>query len=316
MKGIAMITTVTLNPAIDRTVIVDTFTFGAVNRVGSSREDMGGKGINVVRILRALGSDALATGFVGSRNISHVKALLARDEIPHDLVPVDAPTRINTKLLELQSRTTTDINEAGFSVSQTEMTELNDRIRHYATLSDFVVFSGSVPKDVPASIYRDLIEQVSNQSKAVLDADGELLMNGLAAHPYLIKPNIHELENALGRRLATHTAIVKAARELIEQYQIVHVLISMGGDGAILVNRDQALHAAPLKVDVKGTVGAGDSMLAGFVHSLAEGRTTHEALACATACGALAVSKEGTEAFSRNEVVELAAKVDIQPIEI
>jgi len=310
-----MITTVTLNPAIDRTVIVDTFTYGAVNRVGSSREDMGGKGINVVRILRALGSDALATGFVGSRNISRVEALLARDEIPHDLVPVDAPTRINTKLLELQSRTTTDINEAGFTVSPAEMDLLSERIRHYASLSAFVVFSGSVPKGVPVSIYRDLIDLVSKQSNAVLDADGELLLNGLAAHPTIIKPNIHELENALGRRLSTHAEIVSAARELIEQYQIVHVLISMGGDGAILVNRDQALHAAPLKVDIKGTVGAGDSMLAGFVHSLSEGRTAHEALACATACGALAVSKEGTEAISRNEVVELTARVDIQPIE-
>ncbi len=309
-----MITTVTLNPAIDRTVIVDTFTYGSVNRVGSTREDMGGKGINVVRILRALGSDALATGFVGSRNISHVKALLARDEIPHDLVPVDAPTRINTKLLELSTRTTTDINEAGFTVSTTEMAQLSDRIRHYAALSDFVVFSGSVPRGVSTTIYRDLIDLVSAQSHAVLDADGELLLNGLAARPFLIKPNIHELENALGRQLTTQAEIVKAARELIAQFQIVHVLISMGGDGAILVNRDQALYAAPLKVDVKSTVGAGDSMLAGFVHSLAENRTVREALACATACGALAVSKEGTEAFSRTEVVDMAARVDIQTI--
>ena len=112
-----MITTVTLNPAIDRTIVVNQFEYGSVNRVAANREDIGGKGINVARILLALGSNARAVGFIGKSNYPQVEALLKADEIPAEFVFVDAPTRINTKLLESTTHTTTDINEAGFTVS-------------------------------------------------------------------------------------------------------------------------------------------------------------------------------------------------------
>jgi len=113
-----MITTVTLNPAIDRTVVVEKFAFGEVNRVQSVREDMGGKGINVARILKALGSETKATGFIGHSNIGHVRSLLEQDGLNTDLIEIDAATRTNTKLIETTSRSTTDINEAGFQSMQ------------------------------------------------------------------------------------------------------------------------------------------------------------------------------------------------------
>lgn len=309
-----MITTVTLNPAIDRTIVVDQFEFGSVNRVQSVREDMGGKGINVARILIALGSSVSAIGFMGENNLGHVQTLLQRDAIPTDFVLVPAATRLNTKLIESRSRTTTDINEAGFTVSDQDLAAMKSKISQTASQSDYIVFSGSVPKGLPVDIYRDLIGLVASPCKAVLDADGALLLAGLQARPYLIKPNIHELESALGRSLETPQAIVAAARDLIAQYQITYVLISMGGDGSILVTADQALFAAPLKVEVRGTVGAGDSMLAGFVHCLAERCDLAQTLAWATACGALAVSKVGTEAFSREDVEALAGQVKISTL--
>lgn len=309
-----MITTITLNPAIDRTVVVENFVFGEVNRVRSSREDMGGKGINVARVLQSLGTKSLAAGFVGARNFGHVQNLLDRDGIDYDLVQVPAETRQNTKLIESSSRVTTDINEAGFSVSDENLDRLKTAICSYAAQSDYMVFSGSTPSGLAASIYQELIALLPASCKAVLDADGELLLQGLAAHPFLIKPNIHELENALGRALESHDDIVGAARGLIGKYDINYVLVSMGGSGSILVTRDNALHAPALPVDVKGTVGAGDTMLAGFIHSLATGQTDLEALACATACGALAVSKEGTEAISKSEMITLAKQVQITVI--
>lgn len=309
-----MITTVTLNPAIDRTIVVEKFEYGAVNRVSSVREDMGGKGINVARILQSLGSEAKAIGFIGSRNLGHVQTLLERDAIPTDFVQIPAATRLNTKLLESSTHTTTDINEAGFPVDKVHLEAIRQLIRTYAGQSEYVVFSGSVPVGLPANIYRDLISLVTPVSKAVLDADGELLLTGLESHPTLIKPNIHELERALGRPLPSHTAIVSAARDLIQEYGITYVLVSMGGDGSILVTRADAWFAAPVPVTVRGTVGAGDSMLAGFIHCLAAGLPDTQALAWATACGALAVSKEGTEAFDRSAVIELAATVSIIPV--
>ena len=309
-----MITTVTLNPAIDRTIIVNNFEYGSVNRVASSREDIGGKGINVARILLALGSDAKAIGFIGRNNYPQAQALLKADAIPTEFISIDAPTRINTKLLETSTHTTTDINEAGFAVSGKEIEAVRRLILDYAEKSTFLVFSGSVPRGLPSSIYREMIETMPSHCKVALDADGLLLMEGLKASPFLIKPNIHELESALGRTLTSHQEIVDAAAGLILLYGISYVLVSMGGDGSILVTADQALFASPLPVDVRGTVGAGDSMLAGFIHGLSSGCDLQTALSRATACGALAVSQEGTQAFEKDDVEKLASMVSITQI--
>lgn len=308
-----MISTITLNPAIDRTVVVDTFEFGAVNRVQSVREDMGGKGINVARILISLGSAAKAIGFIGRQNLGHVKNLLERDQISTDFVEIDAATRTNTKLIEDASRTTTDINEAGFTVSAAEIEAIEQKIDELSLVSQFMVFSGSIPKGLPTDFYQDLISRVQKPCMSVLDADGALLLEGLKASPSVIKPNIHELESALGVKLDSESAIVAASRQLISKYGIRYVLVSMGGDGSILVTADQAYFAEPLEVEVRGTVGAGDSMLAGFIHCLAQETPLETALSWATACGALAVSKIGTETFSKSEVEEMAGKVIIRP---
>jgi len=310
-----MITTVTLNPAIDRTIVVNQFEYGSVNRAASSREDIGGKGINVARILLALGSPSKAVGFIGKTNYPQALSLLHNDAIPTEFVIIDAPTRTNTKLLESSTHTTTDINEAGFTVSAQELEAIMQLISSCADQSAFIVFSGSVPKGLTTSIYREMIEKLPENCKAALDADGILLMEGLKAEPFLIKPNIQELESALGRTLGSNREVVDAANDLIRQYNVTYVLVSMGGNGSILVTKDQALYASPLSVNVKGTVGAGDSMLAGFIHGLAQSFDIPTTLAWATACGALAVSQEGTQAFEKSDVEKLAAMVLISIID-
>jgi 1-phosphofructokinase len=306
-----MITTVTLNPAIDRTIVVEKFAFGSVNRIASVREDMGGKGINVARILQALGSPVRAVGFIGQDNLETSQTLLRRDNLAADFVRIPAATRVNTKLIEARSQTTTDLNEAGFNVSSAALSALGDKVRACASQSEFMVFSGSIPQGAPADIYQRLISLCGATCRTVLDAEGDFLLAGLQAHPFLIKPNIHELAGALGRTLATVPAVVDAARDLIRAYQVGMVLVSMGGEGSILITAEQALLADSLKVEVRGTVGAGDSMLAGFVHGLSTHQTLRQALALATVCGGLAVSKVGTESFTRSEVLELINQVHI-----
>ncbi|MEI8198585.1 MAG: 1-phosphofructokinase [Eubacteriales bacterium] len=309
-----MITTVTLNPAIDRTIIVNQFEYGSVNRVATSREDIGGKGINVARILLALGTSSRAVGFIGRTNYPQALTLLQKDAIPTEFIFIDAPTRTNIKLLESSTHTTTDINEAGFAVSEQDLEAVMQLVSSFADQSTFIVFSGSVPKGLDSSTYRKMIEKLPPHCKVALDAEGMLLMESLKAEPFLIKPNIHELESALGRTLGSNTEVVGAANDLIRLYNITYVLVSMGGNGSILVTKDQALYAAPLSVNVKGTVGAGDSMLAGFIHGLAQGFDIPASLAWATACGALAVSQEGTQAFEKSDVEKLAALVLISAI--
>ena len=307
-----MITTITLNPAIDRTIILDSFQHGSVNRVKSVREDMGGKGINVAKVLQSLGQDACATGFIGEKNSKYVQSLLMDEKLKNDFIIVEGQTRLNTKIVEISTKLTTDINEIGFHISQEQLGSLEELIVKYAKQSELLVFSGSIPQGMPSDIYNRLLSIAAPFTKTALDADGAILLEGLKASPYIIKPNIHELENAISRKLNTHEEIKEAARELIRDYNIGYVLVSMGGDGSILVSRDQALFAKALKVEVKSSVGAGDSMLAGFIYGLMnQDFKLNEALAYATACGALAVGQEGTQTLKKEDVVSLIKQVEI-----
>lgn len=307
-----MITTVTLNPAIDRTIILDSFKHGAVNRVKNVREDIGGKGINVTKVLESLDHTSLATGFIGQENSKYVQSLLTSEQVISDFVIVEGKTRLNTKIVEKDTRLTTDINELGFHISKEQLTSIKELIIKHAKQSEMLVFSGSIPQGVESDIYFELLNIAAPYTKTVLDADGVFLLEGLKASPYIIKPNIHELESAISRKLNSNSEIKDAARELIRDYGIKYILVSMGGDGSILVSADEALFAKALKVDVKSSVGAGDSMLAGFIYGLTNKTfTVEKALAYATACGALAVSQEGTQTFKKEDVESLVKKVEI-----
>ena len=308
-----MITTVTLNPAIDKTIVLEHFEYGSVNRAQSVREDMGGKGINVAKVLNSLGCDTCAIGFLGESNFENVRSLLRNEKLDTEFIKIMGNTRTNTKIIETSTKTTTDINEAGFRVSATHIEMIKALIKKYAEKSKYLVFSGSVPTGTDADLYLELMNSVADISglKTVLDAEGELLLAGLKAKPFAIKPNLFELESALNQKLDSHSKIVTAAQLMIREYQVNSVLVSMGGDGSILVTEDQSFFAKALKVDVKGTVGAGDSMLAGYLFGLAGRGGLKEALAWATVCGALAVSKEGTQSFGKGDAEVLLSDVEI-----
>ncbi|HHX59865.1 MAG TPA: 1-phosphofructokinase [Epulopiscium sp.] len=307
-----MITTITLNPAIDRTIILDSFHHGSVNKIKSVREDIGGKGINVTKVLKSLGDNSCAIGFIGEKNSKYVGDLLKDEQLISDFIKVEGKTRLNIKIVEMDTKITTDINEIGFEVYEAQLTSLKALIVKYAQESEMLAFSGSIPQGLPSDIYFELLSIAGKYTKTVLDADGVFLLEGLKASPYIIKPNIHELENALSRKLSTHEEIKKAARELIYNYKIKYVLISMGGDGSILVSENKAIFAKALKIEVKSSVGAGDSMVAGFIYGMtSEDCTTSKALAYATACGALAASQEGTQTFEKEDVEKLVKKVEL-----
>ena len=309
-----MITTVTLNPAIDKTILIGRLNVGSVNRLESAREDIGGKGINVAKLLHNLDTKTQATGFIGKTNKKQVFEMLDHEGLKYHFVEVDAPTRTNTKVVELEVGETTDLNEPGFSVTSEQFEALKRTILTMAQESSYIVFSGSVPKGLDSSTYYDLVQLVKSKTLTALDADGPLLMEGLKAGPSLIKPNIHELEAAFDVSLTTDREVIGLCKKLIEDYGIQMILVSMGGDGSLLVTRFDVYKAKPIKVQVKSTVGAGDSMLAGFLYGLDKGLSKEEALAFATACGTLAVTKEGTQTFSMEEVLEMMDKVDIDQV--
>ncbi|MDN5351298.1 MAG: 1-phosphofructokinase [Clostridiales bacterium] len=296
-----MITTVTLNPAIDKTMTFDHFEPGEINRASAVREDMGGKGINVAKLLSHLDIPITAIGFIGSQNANYVHTLLKDSVFKKDFVAINALTRTNIKLVDLSKSETTDINDPGFMVSENDIQILFDKLALYAEQSDYLILSGSAPTGTPKTLYRDMIRQFNEYTRIVVDAEGELLVQALEASPFLIKPNLHELENALGKPLKTDAEIIEECKRLIERYRLTYILVSMGGDGSLLVSADEAWKALPIRVPVKSTVGAGDSMVAGFIYGLVSFDDPSKALAYGAACGALAVGKSGTEAFEKSE---------------
>lgn len=308
-----MITTITLNPAIDKTIVVENFNLNSVNRVKHVYEDFGGKGINVSKVLNCLNAKNVAIGFIGERNYGVVQNLIKKEKLVTDFILIDALTRINTKIVDPINISTTDINEVGFTVQLMQLEQLKVMIRSYSKESDFVVFSGSVCQGISNKDFKEMME-LAKPSKIVLDADRDIFKIGLTCSPYLIKPNIHELEDYLKIKLVTTQEIVNASLKLIEDFNIQYVLVSLGEKGSVLVSKSVSIFASALNVNVVSTVGAGDSMLAGFIYALTQQLSLEDSLKYANCCGGLAVSEVSLGAFKSKNIEEEISKICIEYI--
>jgi 1-phosphofructokinase len=306
-----MITTVSLNPAIDKTILLSDFKHGGVNRITSVREDIGGKGINVAKILNRLKVPVQSCGFIGTKNKRIVLELLASEELSHDFLDIEGMTRTNTKIVELDRIITTDLNEPGFFIEEAQQKEFHTLLCEKAEHSDYIVFSGSIPMGLAPTTYQELILSVRDHAKTILDADGQLLLEGMKSGPYMIKPNLHELETAFEVTLSTKEDILSFCKALLLKYDIQIILVSMGEKGSLLITREECYQAEPIKVDVKSTVGAGDSMIAGMLYGIAHNMPLSQSFAFAAASGTLAVTKEGTQSFSLEELQEMLHHVHI-----
>ena len=258
-----MIYTVTLNPALDKTVEIPSLTIDAVNRITTMRTDPGGKGINVSKVISKLGGKSIASGILGGDTGRAILSALKEMELETCFHFVNGETRTNMKVIDPVSRTNTDINEPGVTVSEEILSGLLKELLEIVREDDIVVISGSMPKGSPKETYFTWTKAFNAKgAKVLLDADGELLKAGLKASPYLIKPNNHELSAFVGRTLETPEELAVTAREIMKEYGIAKVVVSMGGDGALYVTKDESIYAEGLKVPVGSTVGAGDSVVA------------------------------------------------------
>jgi 1-phosphofructokinase len=257
------VATVTLNPAIDRTLTIPNFTAGVVNRVEQERDNAGGKGVNVASALADYGYNVAVTGFLGRDNASSFEDLFARKKIEDRFVRIAGQTRVGIKIMDPVRKQTTDINFPGPAPTGADLDALRDQLA--ALDCPWFVLAGSVPPGVDAAIYRDMMIALKKRgSKVVLDTSGEPLSHAVDAAPSIIKPNIHELEVLVGKSLPTQSAIIEAAHELVAK-GIELVAVSMGKDGACFVTPSAIVIARPPSIEVKSTVGAGDAMVAGIV---------------------------------------------------
>lgn len=305
-----MIITVTLNPAVDKTVGINNCVINSVNRVSSVRLDAGGKGINVSKVILELGGVSKALGFLGGRAGTFIKDYLDDKGIANDFVVVEGETRTNLKIVDPVGQTNTDINEMGPRITAQAIKQLEDKILEAANEQAIIVFSGSAPPNVAPAIYQQWIGEAKLQgAKTILDADGEMMRLGIAAGPYLVKPNIHELERLLDRKITNVDEVVMAARSIMEEYHVEVVVVSMGEKGALFLNKQSAILAEGLAVDVKSTVGAGDSMVAALAYALDREEKFEKAVTLAVAAGTANVMTYGTEPSSYELIAELETKV-------
>lgn len=305
-----MICTVTLNPALDKTVEIESLTVDSVNRITTMRTDPGGKGINVSKVISKLGGKSIATGILGGDTGKAIESALAAMGLETSFRFVDGETRTNLKIIDPVLHTNTDINEPGVTVSEEILRGLLREIAEKLSEGDIVVLSGSLPKGAPKDTYRTWVKAFKEiGAKVILDADGDLLAAGIEASPYLIKPNNHELSKLLGQTLETPAELEKAARDLMEKYGIEKIVVSMGGAGALYVTEKETIYAEGLKVPVGSTVGAGDSVVAALAVAEESGMGLEETVCLSTATGAANVMCSGTQAAEYDVIRELIPKV-------
>lgn len=276
-----MIYTVTLNPSIDYIVHVDQLVIGNVNRMKSDLKLPGGKGINVSRILKRINNDSTALGFLGGFTGSFIKEWLEKETIQTNFTTISDDTRINIKL---KAREETEINGQGPTVSVKEMADLKKILGNLSS-SDIVVLSGSKPASVPTGFYQELIEIIKAQgSSFVIDTTGADLMNALEKKPLLVKPNNHELADLYQTTFNSVEDIYPFGQRLLDK-GAQHALVSMAADGALLFTNEGIYRSNVLKRSVKNSVGAGDSMIAGFVGNFTKTKNAVEAFKWGVACG-------------------------------
>jgi 1-phosphofructokinase len=261
MSGAARVVTVTINPTIDQTIAIPNFTAGAVNRVQSSQVDPGGKGINVASYLTDYGQPATVTGFLGADNDEIFRRFFARKGIDDRCVRVAGQTRICVKVVDEARQQTTDINFPGQAPDPADVERLFAILGELAAAHEWFVLSGSIPGGMSPAVYRRMVTALAGK-KVVLDTSGEGFRQAVTAGPWLVKPNLNELQEFAGERLDTPEAIVRVARALAREYGVASVVVSMGKEGAIFVEEAETLWAVPPAVAVVSTVGAGDALAA------------------------------------------------------
>lgn len=306
------IVTVTLNPAIDQTLHFDHFTMGEVNRVVHHHRQAGGKGVNVSAMLAAFGIGSTATGFMGRGNSSLFTELFESERIDDRFIRLPGETRTGIKLICVEEGMTTDINFPGITAGSVEIAALEQELRRLARPGAWFVFGGSLPPGVAVETFVSLLEIPRAAGALVaLDTSGPALRAAVEGGVDLIKPNEHELAEALG--MSAPQLLEDPVRVLRSQkINVPGVILTMGAKGAIFADGGEMVSAAPLPVEVAGTVGAGDAVLAGYLAGLAMGQCLEDRARLATVFAAAILSDVRRKLPDREELLRRMPQVEIR----
>jgi 1-phosphofructokinase family hexose kinase len=310
-----VIVTVTLNPAIDQTLVLDRFVAGDTLRVKGSRLDPGGKGINVSRVIRELGGESVAMGFAPGGLGRYIEQTLKDDGIECSFVHTKGETRTNITIVDEARHMQTILSDPGPQTDTRFVEQLLARLRKRLRANDWLVVAGSVPPPLRPEIYAEIISLArDNWVHTVLDADGPALAAGVAGRPEMVKGNRRELERLLGHSLGDEESTLEAARVLRER-AIRMAVVTRGREGAVAVCDDGSWRSLAPRVRAVSAVGSGDAFLAGIVLCLSGGGSMEEALRLGVAAGTASVLTPGTELCHRREVDILQPRVKVQRVQ-
>lgn len=308
-----MITTVTLNVAIDKAYVVDTLDKGTVMRVLKCTNTPGGKGLNVAKVAKLCGEEVLATGFVGGHAGAYVEDMLNAISVPNDFVHTANETRSCINILAADG-SSTEFLEPGAPVTEEDVANFLKKFERLVDKSDVLTISGSVPKGVNTDIYGRMVALAKSKNKPILlDTSGELLKEGVKALPTMIKPNDDEIEALLGVPVTNREEILAGAKKLHEM-GIAYVVVSLGADGAMVICDEGVFHGRPPKIETVNTVGCGDSMLASFAVGFARGYAIEEALRYAVAVSAANALTMATGHFEMEDMERILPEVVVEQV--
>jgi len=304
------IITITFNPALDKSITAQELIPERKLKCSSPVYEPGGGGINVSRAIKKLGGESVAAYLAGGFAGQEITRLLTEERIKTIVTGIHNPTRENLVVTDLENHKQYLFDLPGPKVEEHEWKALLQAIE-FAAPADFIVVSGSFPPGVSLDVFGDLALMAEQKNaRLIVDTSGDALMAALKAGVYLIKPNLREIGLLAGKKEIDTTSAIDFAKELIKSGKCEVIVLSMGGLGAVLINSEMTLHIQPPDVEIKSTVGAGDSLLAGIVLSLGNKKSLKEAVKYGVACGTAATMNSGTELCTREQADHLYHIID------
>lgn len=309
-----MITTLTLNAAIDKVYEVDSLMVGQTNRVLQKSQQGGGKGVNVARVIAALGGEVTIGGFVGGLNGSKITELLQEESLQTEFVQIEEENRICLTIINQQTKEMTELLEIGPTIQEHEWREMLNWVVKQAEHATYFVLSGSLPKGVQKNAYATIIHLLKQKGiRVALDTSGDALKQGVRAIPFIIKPNEDEITQLIGKSVMTQEDLVQAGIKL-QELGIEHVCFSLGEQGALFVNSLGIYKVNAPRIHVENTVGSGDAFLGGLIYKLSLGADHTEAYKWAVACGSANAENKEIARVQREAVERLLDEIQITKI--
>lgn len=305
-----MILTICPNPSMDCTIELDNLNVGMLNRISNKVETYSGKALNVAMGIARLGGSVFATGFMFDNNGKMFEHTLDREHVNYKFVWNKGSVRVNYKIIDKRSMLT-EINDKGDEVSIDKQVELIELVRDLSQKCDIAVMSGSLPKGVDSSFYDEVLSVIPPKVKKIVDTEKKNLEYALKHDLFMVKPNLRELEAFVGESLKTKKDICKASLSLIDR-GARHVLVSLGGDGAILTDGREMFYCKSANVAVNSTVGAGDSMVASACVQIQKNASLEEILRSSVAAGTASITTSGTNLFYKDKYDEIYQKIFVE----